>query len=117
LYDRRADRSDPSRFDIEGYLDLQADRFASRMDAQTYATLTRAMDSFDVRGRTLEGRAVFVGIANDWLFRPQDVRSAAERMGGTYLEMRTTHGHDAFLAEARALANLLRPALTPRSRA
>lgn len=114
-HDRRPDRNDPSRFDIEGYLDLQADRFTGRMDARTYATLTHAMDSFDVRGRNLETQAIFIAISNDWLFRPQDVRSAAERMGGRYLALHSTHGHDAFLAEAGALARLLRPALTPRS--
>ncbi len=105
---RKPDRNDPSRFDIEGYLDLQADRFTGRMDARTYATLTQAMDSFDVRGRPARGpRLTFVGISSDWLFRPEDIRAAAAALGGTYLEMQTDHGHDAFLAESGALASLL----------
>ena len=107
-HDRRPDRNDPSRFDIEGYLELQADRFAGRMDARTYATLTHAMDSFDVRGRRLHGPNVtFVGISSDWLFRSQDVRTAADALGASYIEFETEHGHDAFLAESSSLASLL----------
>ncbi len=108
---RLPDRNDPSRFDIEGYLDLQADRFAGRMDARTYATLTHAMDAFDVRGRSLAGPHVtFLGISSDCLFRPQDIRACALRLNATYLELETNHGHDAFLAESASLAQLLRSA-------
>jgi homoserine O-acetyltransferase len=48
-HDRRPDRNGAPRFDVEGYLELQADRLASRMSPYAYATLTHAMDSFDVR--------------------------------------------------------------------
>jgi homoserine O-acetyltransferase len=115
-HERRADRNHPARFDIEGYLDHQADRFESRMDAQTYAALTHAMDSFDVRDARPNGdtqpELVFVGIGSDWLFRPQDVRDAAARFlsrgfNARYIELESDHGHDAFLAEANELARLL----------
>ena len=131
---RDPDRNDPYRFDIEGYLELQADRFTSRMDAESYATLTHAMDSFDVRlddspphraGNTHASepsrasnpsalpKITFVGISSDWLFRPQDVRDAAARLARRgfpthYTELHSTHGHDAFLAEPQTLATLLR---------
>jgi homoserine O-acetyltransferase/O-succinyltransferase len=110
---RKRDRNDPSRFDIEGYLDVQASRFIDRMDGRTYAALTRAMDSFDVRDRVLThpGRVTFVGISSDWLFRSQDVRSAAELLGAHYLQLDSDHGHDAFLAETGKLRELLAPAL------
>ncbi|MHB8146193.1 MAG: homoserine O-acetyltransferase family protein [Vulcanimicrobiaceae bacterium] len=123
---RNPDRNDPARFDIEGYLDLQADRFESRMDAATYAILTHAMDSFDVRKEqphrsngTLPAaatpalpRITFVGISSDWLFRPQDVRAASIALANRgfvtrYLELPSIHGHDAFLAEPQALAALI----------
>lgn len=138
-HDRRADRSGKPQFDIEGYLDLQADRFESRMDAATYVTLTHAMDSFDVRNTKPPTdhpepptchtelptchpersrrvpKLLFVGITSDWLFRAQDVRRAAEGLASRgfnahYIELESKHGHDAFLAEAHALAELLRQA-------
>lgn len=107
---RKPDRNEPTRFDVEGYLDVQADRFVGRMDARTYTTLTHAMDSFDVRGRRIDGPEVtFVGITSDWLFRPEDIRAAASAFESDYLELESMHGHDAFLAEATSLAALLQP--------
>jgi homoserine O-acetyltransferase len=119
-HDRRADRTGGNRFDVEGYLDHHADLLAARMDAATYETLTHAMDSFDVRAHgaaagAFKPRLTFVGITSDWLFRAADVRRAAERFGtlgfdATYRELVSDHGHDAFLSEGQALADLLVPA-------
>jgi homoserine O-acetyltransferase/O-succinyltransferase len=108
-HDRRKDRNDPSLFDVEGYLEYQARIFRNRMDPATYVTLTHAMDSFDVRDRlTPPGpELTFISISSDWLFRPQDVRAAAERLGAHLLELHSDHGHDAFLAETEHLAALL----------
>ena len=44
------------RFDVDGYLAYQGVRFAARMDANTYRTLTRAMDLFDLRGAETPSR-------------------------------------------------------------
>lgn len=124
-HDRRSDRFGRPFFDVEGYLEHQADRFERRMNAGSYAALTHAMDSFDVRAavwRTSEHKAplTFVGITSDWLFRAQDVRAAAERFARAgfdagYLELRSDHGHDAFLAESNELAELLKPRIARRS--
>ncbi|MGC1381435.1 MAG: alpha/beta fold hydrolase [Candidatus Baltobacteraceae bacterium] len=121
-HDRRPDRYGKPRFDVEGYLEHQADLFAQRMDSQSYAALSHAMDSFDVRGRRLQGAhspaLIFVGITADWLFRAGDVAEAARRFArngfeARYLELRSDHGHDAFLAETAALRDLLEPVLEP----
>ena len=115
-HDRRPDRKAVHRYDVEGYLEHQADLFEARMDPYSYVALTHAMDSFDVRDRTVNNpaqRLLFVGISGDWLFRPQDVRAAAERFGANgaacdYAEIVSTHGHDAFLAEPEKLSTILR---------
>jgi homoserine O-acetyltransferase/O-succinyltransferase len=113
-HERRPDRQGRPLFDVEGYLERQADVFELRMDGASYAALTHAMDSFDVRGRLGPSapKLVFVGIGSDWLFRPQDVRAAATRCARAgcdvrFLELRSEHGHDAFLAEPDALKALL----------
>jgi len=117
-HDRRPDRRGRPRFDVEGYLEHQADLFERRMDPASYVTLTHAMDAFDARdARPAAGsqpKLAFVGISSDWLFRPDDVRAASERLAQrgfdtTYLQLESAHGHDAFLAEPAALATLLRP--------
>jgi homoserine O-acetyltransferase/O-succinyltransferase len=114
---RNPDRNGKACFDVEGYLELQADRLASRMEPASYATLTHAMDSFDVRSYAIPERKPvlrFVGISSDWLFRSRDVRAAAARfasmgLNSGYVELRSDHGHDAFLAEPAALRALLKP--------
>jgi homoserine O-acetyltransferase/O-succinyltransferase len=108
---RKRDRKGRAYFDVEGYLEHQGDKFVDRMDGATYTLLTRAMDSFDVRDRPAP-RGVdltFVGISSDWLFRPQEIRAAAQRLGARYLELDSNHGHDAFLAEGNKLHALLAP--------
>jgi homoserine O-acetyltransferase/O-succinyltransferase len=116
-HDRRTDRLGRGLFDVEGYLEYQADLFERRMDPASYAILTHAMDSFDVRSTRIpvaRTELIFVGITSDWLFHPQDVRAAARRFAvrgfpSRYLELRSAHGHDAFLAEPGALRTLLEP--------
>jgi homoserine O-acetyltransferase len=125
-YGRKPDRGggDPTRsragrYDVEGYLDYQGAIFAARMDPQAYLTLTRAMDLFETRDRTLAAphpQFTFAGISSDWLFLPQYVRAAARRFAeagadSVYLELESDHGHDAFLAEPERLQALLGPRL------
>ncbi|MGH7707355.1 MAG: homoserine O-acetyltransferase family protein [Vulcanimicrobiaceae bacterium] len=127
-FGRNADRrgGDPyanhdDRFDVEGYLDYQGRIFSTRMDDASYLTITRAMDLFDTLDRPLPAQLpalTFVGISSDWLFLPQYVRAAADRFAAAgsdsiYLEMRSDHGHDAFLAETAALADLIAPRIAP----
>ena len=107
------------RFDVEGYLVHQGDLFAARIDANSYRTLTRAMDLFDLRGRERPAgptRLTFVGIAGDQLYPPEHVWSCAARWAeagwdAAYRHLPSDHGHDAFLAEAGNLADLLREGL------
>jgi homoserine O-acetyltransferase len=89
------------------------------MDPQAYLVLTRAMDLFETRDRTLAAphpQFTFAGISSDWLFLPQYVRAAARRFAeagadSVYLELESDHGHDAFLAEPERLQALLGPRL------
>lgn len=114
-HDRKPDRLGRPIYDVEGYLERQADIFEARMTPESYVALTRAMDSQDVRdhrSRDTSPELLFVGITSDWLFRPEDVRAAAQRLrergfDATYRELESDHGHDAFLAEPKALAHLL----------
>jgi homoserine O-acetyltransferase len=109
------------RFDIAGYLDYQGDRFNDRFDANAYLAILRTMDTWEpLRGvsspaevfGSIKARLSFVGISSDWLFPSASVRDFAQsiRSAGVhadYLEMTTSHGHDAFLAEQAELVRLL----------
>ncbi len=109
------------RFDVAGFLDYQGSSFPDRFDANSYLSILRLMDTWDpARGfataaeaySRIEARVLVVGISSDWLFPPGDVRGLAEslRAAGAdaeYREMKTGHGHDAFLAEQAELVRLL----------
>ncbi len=119
-------RSVEDRFDVAGYLDHQGEKFVERFDANSYITLSKAMDTFDLaRGygseaaalQRIRARMLLVGISSDWLFPAADVRAFAGRMCAAgvdceYAEIISAHGHDAFLAEPELVKPLLRPALT-----
>jgi homoserine O-acetyltransferase len=109
------------RFDIGGYLDNQGERFISRFDANSYLSILRTMDLWDpMRGCSspqeafgrIRAELSFVGISSDWLFPAESVRDFAHtiRAAGVradYREMKSAHGHDAFLAEQADLVRLL----------
>ena len=109
------------RFEIESYLHYQGRELTQRFDANSYLYLSRAMDLYDVaRGyesaREAYGRVsaelLFVGIASDWLFPPEEVRQAAEAArdaGARYAEIDTRSGHDAFLKDWTELAEAIEP--------
>jgi homoserine O-acetyltransferase len=131
-YGRRPNRGgdDPARslagrFDVSGYLDYQGEVFVRRFDANCYLVISKAMDLFDL-GKTpdeeatalrrIRARVLLVGIASDWLFPPGDVRALAARMRDVgvdvrYAEQASSHGHDAFLAEAGQLIPLIADAV------
>ena len=103
------------RFDVDGYLARQGDLFVQRFDANSYRTLTRAMDLFDLRGHEAPAGPTpltFVGIEDDQLYPPEFVRECAVRWAAAgwdseYRHLASDHGHDAFLAEPDSLAALL----------
>jgi homoserine O-acetyltransferase len=101
------------RFSVGSYLGHQGDRFVERFDANSYITLTLAMDLFDLGdsrealvrsiGRT-EGRWLILSYTSDWLFPPEESRLLAEALirSGTrvsYCNVPSPYGHDSFLLE------------------
>jgi homoserine O-acetyltransferase/O-succinyltransferase len=111
-----------ARFDVAGYLDFQGEAFVRRFDANSYLVLSKAMDTFDLAMgygseeealRRLRARTLLVGISSDWLFPSRDVDGLARRARDAgapveYAHFESSHGHDAFLAEAGRLSDLLR---------
>lgn len=109
---------EPSRG--EAYLLHQGGTFVGRFDANSYLTLSDAMDSHDVgkaRGglaRALAGLkppALFVGIDSDLLYPSAEVEEAARLAGAEFALLRSPHGHDAFLLEEQQVAALVKPFL------
>jgi homoserine O-acetyltransferase len=114
-------RSVSGRFDIAGYLDYQGSIFTPRFDANSYLVISKAMDTFDLaRGygseqaalQRIRARLLLVGISSDWLFPASDVFALVERaraagVSASYAELTSSHGHDAFLADADLLTPII----------
>jgi homoserine O-acetyltransferase len=113
-------------FEVESYLRHQGSTFVTRFDANSYLTITRAMDFFDVAAehggdlaQAFHGtktRFCIVSFTSDWLFPTSESRSMARalnRAGAnvSFVEIPTDKGHDAFLLDEpdfhRTLAGFL----------
>ena len=113
------DRHDPrqlatefeQRFSVGSYLAHQGQKFTQRFDANSYLTISMAMDLFDL-GSTQEqlvatlGKAscdfLVVSFSSDWLFPPKQSRDIVDALVKlkkqvTYAEITTDSGHDGFL--------------------
>jgi homoserine O-acetyltransferase len=102
-------------FEIESYLDHQAEAFVKRFDANTYLYTSRALTYFDLARqygggslpRALEGvsaRTLLIAFSSDWLYPPaasRDIESAllalAKPVECHVIE--APYGHDCFLLE------------------
>lgn len=113
------------RFAVESYLDFHGNKFTRRFDANSYITLTEAMNSHDVtRGRgtlsdvlgTLTMPSLTIGIESDRYFTIDGQREIAALLpasihGSSPIVIDSVYGHDAFLIESdvvgEAIAQLL----------
>ncbi len=108
---RQLDTEFESKFSVGSYLAHQGQRFVERFDANSYVTLSMAIDLFDL-GQTHEMRVeslrlatcrwLVVGFSSDWLFPPRQSREIVAALTArdqpvTYCEVTTEAGHDAFL--------------------
>ncbi len=116
-------------FEVEAYLDAQAERFSVRFDANCYLYLSRAMDRFQLDEHAANGElpalfaasglaaALVVGVESDALFPIDEQTSlaAALNAGGvatTFARLDSIEGHDAFLIDVDAFAPVLRSFLS-----
>ena len=99
------------------YLRYQGAKLANRFQAFSYWTLTKAMDSHDIgRGRggveaaliAIQARVLAVGVNSDLLFLAEEARFLSQAVtSGSYGEIVSTAGHDAFLIEFGQLSKLI----------
>jgi homoserine O-acetyltransferase len=111
------------RFAVESYLQHHGEKLARRFDANSYITLSEAMNQHDV-GRRRGGRAralsrvradvTVAGIASDRLYPLRLQQELAELLpGGRPVSViESESGHDGFLLEGDQVGMILRSALT-----
>ncbi|MDN3567644.1 homoserine O-acetyltransferase [Paeniroseomonas aquatica] len=113
-------------FEVESYLRHQGSTFVRRFDANSYLTITRAMDYFDLGAehggdlsaafRGTRTRFFVSSFSSDWLFPTSESRAVVRALNAaaanvSFVEIASDKGHDAFLLEEpdfhRALGGFL----------
>ncbi len=113
-------------FEVESYLRHQGSSFVTRFDANSYLSITRAMDFFDLAAehggdlaRAFAGsktRFCLISFSSDWLFPTAQSRAIARALNQaaanlSFVEVESDKGHDAFLLDEpdfhRTLAGFL----------
>jgi homoserine O-acetyltransferase len=102
------------RFEVESYLQYQGSAFVRRFDANSYLSITRAMDFFDLAAehggdlaRAFAGsrtRFCLVSFSSDWLFPTSASRQVVNALirgaaNVSFVEIPSDKGHDAFLLD------------------
>jgi len=119
-------RPDTQQFQIESYLNYQGDKLVKRFDALSYVRLTQAMDLHDIaknRGDyvdvlgAIDTPVLVIGINSDLLYPVREQRELASLLSnGTFAEIQSVHGHDAFLIEFEQMKSVISPFLVKTSK-
>jgi homoserine O-acetyltransferase len=109
-------------FQVESYLRHQGISFVSRFDANSYLTITRAMDYFDLAapfgGRLADAftqtaaRFCILSFDSDWLYPTAESRRIVQALVAagrhvSFVELASPHGHDSFLLDCPAMNRLV----------
>jgi homoserine O-acetyltransferase len=107
------------RFEVEAYLEHQADKFVGTFDPNCYLYLSRAMDLFDLADhgtslvdalRKLKScRVRVIGVESDILFPVEQQRTLAAALheagvDSSFVRLGSIHGHDSFLIDYQRFA-------------
>ena len=107
-------------FQVESYLHHQGETFVKRFDANSYLYITKAVDYFDlaIDGslpdglKDIQAKLQIIAVDSDWLYpvdQSKDLLAALQTNGTDviYNEVKSVHGHDAFLLEEGQMNYLL----------
>lgn len=104
-------------FQVQSYLNYQGKKLVERFDANSYISITHAMDLHDLSfkreqiGNVMDSvkcKGLVVGINSDILYPAVEQREIAILLRNcNYAEIQSPHGHDAFLIEFDQLSKIL----------
>lgn len=106
-----------SQFEIASYMQYQGQKLVERFDANTYVSLSLAMDSHDLTRpnqnyesvlQSIVHPALVVAINSDILYPPIEQQELAALMPNAELAwLESPHGHDAFLIDMDTLNEMV----------
>ena len=112
-----AGRRSGTDFEVESWLEHQANKFVRQFHPWSYWYLSRAMDLFDLAAHgganaIRAERALVIGVHEDLLFPLDQQRALASALRDAgipteFVDLHSHYGHDAFLVEERLFRPLL----------
>jgi homoserine O-acetyltransferase/O-succinyltransferase len=109
-------------FQVESYLRHQGTKFVERFDANSFLYISKAADYFDLAvgeegglaGNFARSRADYlvISFSSDWLYPTYQSRTLVQALKKnsldvSFCEVKSDHGHDAFLLPSERLGSLL----------
>lgn len=119
----RTKTADGSLFNIESWLRHHGNKLNNRFEISAYRMMTHLLTTLDITShkasfeeavKPIKSTIVQIAIDSDWLFVPEETRRTKEKLDemgihNEYHEIKSIHGHDAFLIEFEQLENFLKP--------
>jgi homoserine O-acetyltransferase len=126
-FKNQIDRNFGTFFQVESYLQYQAEKFIQRFDANSYLHITLAMDEYDAAERyhsldaafaSISSRVLIVSLSGDWLFMPEQSEELVtallrQRKQVSYCHLNAAAGHDAFLTHICDLKRVVAAFMPP----
>ena len=121
--DKKSDDRFGIEFEVESYLEYNAQKFVKNFDANSYLYLSRALDLFDVAehgGSVNAGlakiqakRTLVIGVETDILFpvhQQQEIANGIQKSGHPvdYVQLDSINGHDSFLVDDQHFVPVMR---------
>ncbi|MFM9873515.1 MAG: homoserine O-acetyltransferase [Fimbriimonadaceae bacterium] len=105
-------------FAVESYLNYQGDKFTKRFDANSFITLTRAIDYFDLKSlEKAQCAFLFTSFDSDWIY-PTHQSATLHQMAldaglkSRHVEISLPWGHDSFLLDGEEQGKLVQELLS-----
>ncbi|MBN2325897.1 MAG: homoserine O-acetyltransferase [Candidatus Omnitrophica bacterium] len=109
-------------FQVESYLHYQGNAFTQRFDANSYLYISKALDYFDLKGKSdtlaqglrhVKARFLVLSFSSDWLYPPYQSREIVKALkqnglSVSYCEIKSEYGHDSFLLDNPQQIRLIR---------
>ena len=109
--------NDSESFQVMNYLDYQGQKLVDRFDANTYLLLADTMDRHDIglnRDKVenvlgeIKPKTLAIGISSDILYPTVEQKFLVDHIpNAKYAEIKSHHGHDAFLIEFDQLNKII----------
>ncbi len=120
---KRTKTNNGKLFNIESWLRYHGDKLNGRFEISAYRLMTHLLTTLDITSQyenfeeavhEIKSNIVQVAVDTDWLFvneKTMETKDKLDKLGiqNEYHEIKSIHGHDAFLIEFEQLENFLKP--------